>query len=146
MFVIRRRSARLGAGCCKHTKSTDSRPEIVTWIFFSLLSTSLRSSFCFVERRRGAAGLEDGGQGLHGDGGNNVPRQAEQVNKPVEPSSSSIPTITSEIGSTSHGPDFTSSFHFERAYVSIMCLQTRDVQCLIRRIVSILISLCDHRG
>jgi hypothetical protein len=34
--------------------------------FFSLLLTSLWSSFCFVERRRGAAGLEDEGQGLHG--------------------------------------------------------------------------------
>ena len=143
MFVIPGRSARLGAGCCKHTRSMDSRSEIVTWIYFSLLSTSLRSSFCFVERRRGAADLEHKGQGLHGDGGNTASRQAEQVNKPVEPSSSSIPTITSEIGATSHGPDITSSFQqVERAYVDIMCLQTRDVQCLIRRgVVSILISL-----
>ena len=35
---------------------------------FSLLLTSLTSSFCFVERRRGAAGLEDEKQGLHGGG------------------------------------------------------------------------------
>lgn len=36
-------------------------------IFFSLINFP-ESSFCFVERRRGAAGLEDEGQGLHGGG------------------------------------------------------------------------------
>ena len=46
-----------------------SRQDIATWIIFLLsLLTSLRSSFCFVERRRGAAGLEDEGQVLHGGG------------------------------------------------------------------------------
>ena len=43
------------------------------------------------------------------DGGNTASRQAEQVNKAVEPPSSSNSTTTSEIGATSHGPDITPS-------------------------------------
>ena len=43
------------------------------------------------------------------DGGNTASRQAEQLNKAVEPPSSSNPATTGEIGAISHGPDITPS-------------------------------------